>query len=250
MYAPSGDTYSPVTGIWQSVWLESVPAKYISEVKIFADTKQLHVNVKTSVPDADTINVTVTHGGRVVAIGAGKANLPFSIAIPATEIRLWSPESPFLYNCSLTYGTDAVRSYFGMREVSLCKDAGGINRPCINGEYRFLSGVLDQSYWPDGQYTAPGDEALLSDLQGMQKLGLNMVRLHQGQQRCGSCSVGRPDVTLKQCGHHFHASCLAAWLSEKAQRDFDDHEDCPMCRGRLSGLRRKLSGVAVHNIAV
>lgn len=181
MYAPSGDTYSPNTGIWQTVWIENVPrAKHISDVKIFADAKQLHLNVKTSVPDAGTINVAVTgHGGRVVAVGAGKANLPFSISIPAAEIHLWSPESPFLYNCSLTYGTDAVDSYFGMREVALCKDAGGVNRPCLNGEYRFLSGVLDQSYWPDGQYTAPGDAALLFDLQEMQKLGLNMVRLHQ-----------------------------------------------------------------------
>ena len=67
-----------------------------------------------------------------------------------------------------------------MREVTLCKDAQGINRPCINGEYRFLSGVLDQSYWPDGQYTAPGDAALLFDLETLHTAyGLNMVRLHQ-----------------------------------------------------------------------
>ena len=179
MYSPSGDTYSPVTGIWQSVWVESVPARHITRLRIFADTKKLHLNVETSVPDAATINVTVTSNGRVLLRAAGQANLPFSVAMPAAEIKLWSPERPSLFNMSVSYGTDAVQSYFGMREVTLCRDASGVNRPCINGEYRFLSGVLDQSYWPDGQYTAPGDAALLFDLQAMQQLGLNMVRLHQ-----------------------------------------------------------------------
>eukprot|EP01047_Picozoa_sp_COSAG01_P005482 COSAG01_NODE_188_length_22632_cov_15.284915_9_plen_1110_part_00 len=178
-YAPAGDTYSPVTGIWQSVWIESVPRRYISSLKTYADMKQLHITVETNLPDAAPVNVTVTNRDRVVLRAAGQANLPFSVSMPRGEIILWSPERPFLFNVSVTYHTDKVGSYFGMREVSLCRDANGTNRPCINGEYRFLSGVLDQSWWPDGQYTAPGDDALLWDLQAMQRLGLNMVRLHQ-----------------------------------------------------------------------
>ena len=181
MYAPSGDTYTPSTGIWQTVWVERVPSnKYISDLKLGADSQRLRLNVVTSLPDADAVNVSVTSfGGRIVAEGVGKANLPFTVPIPSAERRLWSPESPFLFNISVTYGSDVVHGYFGMREVTLCRDHGGVNRPCINGQYRFLSGVLDQSWWPDGQYTPPGDAALLFDLQSMQQLGLNMVRLHQ-----------------------------------------------------------------------
>ena len=181
MYSPSGDTYTPSTGIWQTVWVERVPAeKHISNLIIDADTKQLRLNVITSLPDADVVNATVTTtGGRIVTRASGRANLPFTVTIPAAEIKLWSPEQPFLFNLSVTYGSDAVQGYFGMREVKLLQDRAGVNRPCINGHYRFLSGVLDQSFWPDGQYTAPGDAALLFDLQSMQQLGLNMVRLHQ-----------------------------------------------------------------------
>merc|ERR1719253_2228373 len=80
---------------------------------------------------------------------------------------------------TITYGSDVVGSYFGMREVSLCKDRALVRRPCINLEYRFLSGVLDQSYWPDGKYTAPGDEALVSDLLAVKSFGMNFIRLHQ-----------------------------------------------------------------------
>ena len=77
-------------------------------------------------------------------------------------------------------GADAVESYFGMREVTAGRDpTANANRPCINAEYQFLAGVLDQSFWPDGIYTAPGDAALASDLEAMKGFGFNYVRLHQ-----------------------------------------------------------------------
>jgi len=219
-------------------------------------------------------------GEHVVAEGSGLANIgPFSIG-PIPDAKLWSPESPFLYNLTVTYTTrqrqqqqlqqqegqqlqegqqevqqgqgqsvvydDVVQSYFGMREVSLCAvteptttekteaeeqepkhaaasdaatgaaAAGGADdnsaatnndengsdgdgsaaaaaagaaagaatttttmRPCINGEYRFLAGVLDQSYFPDGQYTAPGEAALISDVAIVKEWGMNFIRLHQ-----------------------------------------------------------------------
>ena len=74
---------------------------------------------------------------------------------------------------------DTVGSYVGIREVSKCKDPGGVLRPCINGQYRFLVGVLDQGYWPDGLYLAPGDAALASDLEWLKANGFNFVRVHQ-----------------------------------------------------------------------
>jgi len=177
MQSPGGDTYTPVSGIWQSVWMESVPASHITALKIVADMNQLKLNVKTSVPDAGPVTVKITAGGKAVASGTGKANLPLSITVPSPH--LWSPEDPYLYNMTVTYGADTVGSYFGMREVSLCKDPSGTNRPCINGKYRFLAGFLDQSWWPDGQYLAPGDEALAYDVAVLKSFGMNFIRLHQ-----------------------------------------------------------------------
>ena len=112
---------------------------------------------------------------QTVATGTCKANLPCDIAVTAP--KLWSPESPFLYNMTVTAGSDTVGSYFGMREVALGKDAKGTTRPMINGKFRFLAGFLDQSWWPDGQYLAPGDEALAFDVAVLKDFGMNMYVL-------------------------------------------------------------------------
>ena len=155
MYAPGGDTYSPVSGVWQPVWLESVPSRHIRSLSLRPNTERLDLTVLTSLPDAGAVRVDVLDGATVVATAEGKANLPFSVRVPTP--RLWSPESPFLYNLSVSYpddggAGDSVTSYFGMRQITLCS-VGGVTRPCLNGEWRFLAGVLDQSWWPDGQVT-------------------------------------------------------------------------------------------------
>jgi beta-galactosidase/beta-glucuronidase len=177
-YNPGGDTYTPNSGIWQTVWMESVPDTYIEGLKINADMKQLTITVNTNVPDGSAVTVQVKDGAAVVATSTScKANLPCVVAVPSP--KLWSPESPFLYNMTVTAGDDSVDGYFGMREVKLGKDAGGATRPMINGKFRFLAGFLDQSWWPDGQYLAPGDEALASDVVVLKTWGMNMIRLHQ-----------------------------------------------------------------------
>ncbi len=184
-YNPGGDTYTPNSGIWQTVWMESVPDTYIEGLKINADMKQLTITVNTNVPDGSPVTVKVKDssgnsddGSSVVVTSEGcKANLPCVVAIPSP--KLWSPESPFLYNMTVTAGDDSVDGYFGMREVKLGKDASGTTRPMINGKFRFLAGFLDQSWWPDGQYLAPGDEALASDVLVLKTWGMNMIRLHQ-----------------------------------------------------------------------
>jgi beta-galactosidase/beta-glucuronidase len=142
----------------------------------------------------------------------GPVNSPFRINIDASGRMLWSPESPYLYNLTATLVAtveattsttshtstaatsttidsttsttsttiDAVGSYFGLRSVSLGTDAAGVTRPLINGQFRFLNGFLDQSWWSDGVYTAPGDAALYSDLHTAKvTFGANMLRLHQ-----------------------------------------------------------------------
>ena len=91
---------------------------------------------------ARQVSVTVSKHGATVATGSGQPNVPFALEIP--DPSHWSPESPFLYNLSVSYGSDTVGSYFGMREVSVGKDPQGNVRPCLSGSYRFLTGVLDQ----------------------------------------------------------------------------------------------------------
>ena len=188
MYAPGGDTYSPVSGVWQPVWLESLPSRHIRSLSLRPNTERLELTVLTSVPDAGAVRVDVLDGATVVATAEGKANLPFSVRVP--QPRLWSPESPFLYNLSVSYpddggAGDSVTSYFGMRQITLCS-VGGVMRPCLNGEWRFLAGVLDQSWWPDGQFTAPGEAALVSDVAVLKDFGMNFIRLHQKTNPCAT----------------------------------------------------------------
>ena len=106
----------------------------------------------------------------------GEANEP--IRIPVPRMHPWTPEDPFLYSLSVTFGEDRVDSYFAMRKISVSLDAEGIPRTFLNGRPYFQRGVLDQGYWPDGLYTAPCDEALEFDIREMKRLGFNMLRKH------------------------------------------------------------------------
>lgn len=106
------------------------------------------------------------------------------LTIPIKNEKLWSPSNPYLYDLSLLLMKngkviDSVRSYFGMRKISLGKDSKGITRILLNNKFVFLKGPLDQGYWPDGLYTAPTDNALKYDLQIIKKFGFNMVHKHQ-----------------------------------------------------------------------
>ncbi len=178
MWRPAGDTYTTNSGIWQSVWLETVPAVRIEALKLAPNSTHLILNAKTTIPaTGGQVTATVTKDGATVVTGSGQPNIPFAIEIPSPE--QWSPESPFLYNLSVSYGSDNVGSYFGMRDVTVGSDSAGIIRPCFSGTYRFLTGVLDQNYWSDGIYLAPGDAAMAYDLQAIKQFGHNYVRLHQ-----------------------------------------------------------------------
>jgi beta-galactosidase/beta-glucuronidase len=209
MYAPGGDTYTPTSGIWQTVWLERVPSTYITSLDLKADMSGLnftmHVNgganlqVQSAQVQSVQVRVFDSATNTTVAEQSGPLNRPFRINIPSTQRKLWSPEAPYLYNVTATLVStpsaatsvldssvlgssvlDSVGSYFGLRSVSIGKDGSGVTRPLINGHFRFLNGFLDQSWWSDGLYTAPGDAALYSDLHAAKvTFGANMLRLHQ-----------------------------------------------------------------------
>jgi len=182
---PRGIWYTSVTGIWQSVWIEPVSRSYISSLKIVPDIDAGVVQVNAVCVETDTgfsIEAEVKEDGKVK--GRYKAKAGDLITIPIENPRLWSPDSPFLYDIQITLNdrkwekVDLVLSYFGMRKISLGKDEQGITRLMLNNEFVFQFGPLDQGWWPDGLYTAPSDEALKYDIEMTKKLGYNMARKH------------------------------------------------------------------------
>jgi hypothetical protein len=174
---PGGDTYTPSSGIWQTVWLEEAPAHYIENLKIDqASMTAVGVTVEGSGGGSTPVTFTVMDGGKSVATASGTTGTKVSISIPSP--KLWSTTSPHLYDLQVKMGTDTVTSYFGLRTFKLGDGPKG-KRPLLNGRFTFAAGFLDQSWWPDGQYTAPTDEGLAYDVEAVPMFGLNMIRLHQ-----------------------------------------------------------------------
>lgn len=178
---PHGIFYTPVTGIWQTVWLEGVPATSVAGVQPEADLAAglVRVTVEGRGDEQDVrVRVTALDAGRRVGSGEGTLGEPIEVAVP--DAQLWTPDTPHLYDLevSLGDGRDHVTSYFAMREISSGKDEYGIQRLLLNGEALFHYGLLDQGFWPDGLYTAPTDEALRWDIEITRKMGFNMARKH------------------------------------------------------------------------
>ena len=160
-----GMWYTPVSGIWQTVWLESVPETYIAELDIQTD--------RTSA----TITVTPKQDGKVILDGR-EYPLTDGKAVIAPEVpHLWSPEDPYLYEFAVQTDTDRVESYFALRSVE-AKTVDGIPRLCLNGKPYFFHGLLDQGYWPDGIYTPAAPECYAEDILAMKRLGFNTLRKH------------------------------------------------------------------------
>ena len=181
---PEGIWYTPVTGIWQTVWLEPVAAQHTAHLKTTPDIdkKTVKVEVATNVCSPDKVEVKVFDGKNLVAKGAALNGVPVELTMPE-DVKLWSPESPSLYDMEVTLykdgkAIDQVKSYTALRKFSTHKDKNGITRLQLNNKDYFQFGPLDQGWWPDGLYTAPTDEALVYDLKKIKDFGYNMVRKH------------------------------------------------------------------------
>jgi len=181
---PKGIWYTPVTGIWQTVWLEPVNSQYINNYKLVPDidnekvTFYIHSSDKNQPAD---LQIKVFDSNGEIAFAEGNTASPVEIKIPDPE--LWSPDNPFLYDMEITLTnngqeTDHVSGYFGMRKISLGKDEKGLTRIFLNNKFLFQNGPLDQGFWPDGIYTPPTEEAMKYDLEVTKKLGFNMLRKH------------------------------------------------------------------------
>lgn len=181
---PEGIWYTPVTGIWQTVWLESVPQQYIRRVVATPDLDRRSFRIAAETygarPD-DRIEARLSDGGTVVA--AGSASVGADVELHLASPKLWSPSSPHLYDLEIALVRDGkvvdrAASYAAMRKISTQRDAAGIVRLCLNDEPLFQFGPLDQGWWPDGLYTAPTDEALVYDIEKTKAFGFNMIRKH------------------------------------------------------------------------
>jgi hypothetical protein len=187
---PGGIYYTSSTGIWQTVWLEPVAKRSITDLTIVPDVKngsvRLTVNTRGEAKGRKSAVWEIRAEGKPVLTWMSATGTAHDIRIPSP--RLWSPESPFLYELRVSLlekeqdpkstALDTVTSYFGMREVTLGQDKDGITRLFLNGKPYFQVGPLDQGFWPDGLYTAPTDEALRYDIEITKKLGFNMARKH------------------------------------------------------------------------
>jgi beta-galactosidase/beta-glucuronidase len=181
---PRGIMYTPTTGIWQTAWLEPVPQTRIGDLKITPDVDGGVLKLTVSAPgaaDGMAVEAVALAEDKEVSRVSGKAGA--EIVLPIKDARLWTPDTPFLYDLKVTLKkgeqtVDAVDSYFGMRKIALGKDDKGIQRLMLNGKFVFEVGPLDQGFWPDGLYTAPTDAALKYDIGMTKKLGFNATRKH------------------------------------------------------------------------
>lgn len=142
------------------------------------------MTVHSSSNASTSVKVSVLQDGQEIATTDASSDQEFSFQV--TNPKLWSPDSPVLYNISVTMGDDQVTSYTGFRTISKGV-VNGIQRPLLNGKFVFQFGPLDQGYWPDGIYLPPTEEAMLYDLDLIKSLGMNMVRKH-----VSFCSFGSP----------------------------------------------------------
>ncbi|WP_210417964.1 glycoside hydrolase family 2 protein [Bythopirellula goksoeyrii] len=177
---PHGIWYTAVTGIWQTVWLETVPSDHIKSLKIVPDV------------DAGSVHVTVnaTGGKRVRVVASDKdgsseaeGKVGDDTVVKIENPQLWTPDSPHLYDLKIELldnekVVDTVDSYCGLRKIEVRKDDMGINRLFLNNEELFQYGPLDQGWWPDGLYTPPTDEAIKFDIEKTKQFGMNMARKH------------------------------------------------------------------------
>jgi hypothetical protein len=182
---PSGIWYTAVTGIWQTVWLEPLAKQYIENLKVISDIDHDSVTIRTICVDNDKslrVRVMVYDHNIKIASGDTLARNPLRLSIP--NARLWTPESPFLYDLKVLLinkkgeTVDSLTGYFGMRKISVGKDKDGYTRMMLNNQFVFQFGFLDQGWWPDGLYTAPTDEALRYDIEMTKKMGFNLARKH------------------------------------------------------------------------
>lgn len=166
-----GMWYTPVSGIWQSVWLESVPDDYIEAVEITPSLDSISVLIYS---EAAHFSIDISYKGNPVYSGESDHK---DIVIPIRDPKLWTPSEPNLYDMVIRTDKDEVYTYFGLRTVSV-GEVNGVNRILLNGKPFFFHGVLDQGYFPEGIFTPANEEVYEEDILRLKALGINTIRKH------------------------------------------------------------------------
>ena len=167
-YDRGGMWYTPVSGIWQSVWLEATPECYVEDIKITPYEKGVKLAVTGGCSHK---KITLTESGEVFEFDGSL------VKIEPKELKLWTPETPHLYHFTLEAGDDVIESYFAIRWVSV-QNINGVNRLCLNGKPYLFNGMLDQGYYPDGIFLPATEEGYVDDIKMTKALGFNMLRKH------------------------------------------------------------------------
>lgn len=174
----TGFWYTATSGIWQTVWMETVPENYINKYKLTPDIDKGVFRIETDIVGEGSLHISVFDEGNVIV----DADIGTDCEIAIPDAKLWSPETPFLYDFTLELRTsdttDKVLGYVGMRKFGIANDESGLPRLTLNNKPYFQKGLLDQGYWSDGGLTAPTDEAMIYDIETMKRLGFNMLRKH------------------------------------------------------------------------
>lgn len=163
-----GMWYTPVSGIWQTVWAEAVPNEFIEKIKIVSSSSEVTISV---IGGAEKKRLTVNTTGEVFEFYGKK------ITVTPNDIRLWTPETPFLYEFTLESGEDSINGYFALREIGI-KEFDGIKKLTLNGKPYLFNGLLDQGYFPDGIFLPPTSKGYEDDILTAKELGFNMLRKH------------------------------------------------------------------------
>ena len=179
---PHGCHYTRVSGIWQSVWMETVPDAYIADYSVTPDIDKGEVTFVFEVKGGPR---SCAAEGEIEVADAQKRvppvkffpGEPVTVKLPA-PVALWSPETPALYNFTAKFGADKVEGYFAMRKFEVKKDAKGILKFHLNNKAYYPIGTLDQGWWPDGFLTPPSEDAMRFDIETLKKCGFNMMRKH------------------------------------------------------------------------
>ena len=160
-----GMWYTPCSGIWQTVWMEPVPNRYV---------RALHIHTA-----GDTVDIRAEgiQSGKVLFNGKEYPLTGGSARLTVDHPEFWSPENPHLYSFSVLSGDDCVEGYFALRTLTT-ETVNGIPRLCLNGKPYFFNALLDQGYWSDGLYTPATPDGFEADILAMKSLGFNTLRKH------------------------------------------------------------------------
>ena len=183
---PGSIWYTPISGIWQTVWLEPVNENYITNLEINNnfDEKEIKINFRSNSEEKLPLSVTVEYQGKSIEVVKSSTNTETTIKIPDEDFHPWSPSEPNLYDIKAELLTesgdvlDSIKSYTNIRKIEQKKDSSGNFRIFLNNKPLFNMGTLDQGYWPDGLYTPPSEEAMIYDIQKLKDLGFNTIRKH------------------------------------------------------------------------